>query len=145
MLVIPPGHCADCNLNFTASDYYQFADLLTPEEQAIRMKVRECMEKEIAPIMTKVFLLFSVFVECADIFLDSIIIAVANIVSRKQRYILNASILKSTEDMFTAVDALKSELLFNVFEQYWEKAEFPFEIIPKIGALHIAGGTIKVF
>lgn len=46
--------------------------------------------------------------------------------------------------MFTVVDALKSELV-NVFEQYWEKAEFPFEIIPKFGALHIAGGTIKVF
>ncbi|CAK9150395.1 unnamed protein product [Ilex paraguariensis] len=61
------------------SDYYHFNDLLTPEEQAIRIKVRECMEKEVAPIMTK----------------------------------------------------------------YWEKAEFPFEIIPKLGALSIAGGTIK--
>ncbi|KAJ8570755.1 hypothetical protein K7X08_037727 [Anisodus acutangulus] len=61
------------------SDYYQFDDLLTPEEQAVRMEVREFMEKEVAPIMTK----------------------------------------------------------------YWEKAEFPFEIIPKLGALHIAGGTIK--
>lgn len=28
--------------------------------------------------------------------------------------------------------------------QYWEKAEFPFEVIPKLGALGIAGGTIKV-
>lgn len=28
--------------------------------------------------------------------------------------------------------------------QYWEKAEFPFHIIPKLGALRIAGGTIKV-
>lgn len=28
--------------------------------------------------------------------------------------------------------------------QYWEKAEFPFQIIPKLGALGIAGGTIKV-
>lgn len=28
--------------------------------------------------------------------------------------------------------------------QYWEKAEFPFQLIPKIGALLIAGGTIKV-
>ncbi|GMP51246.1 hypothetical protein CsSME_00017549 [Camellia sinensis var. sinensis] len=35
------------------SDYYQFDDLLTPEEQSIRMKVREYMEKEIAPIMAK--------------------------------------------------------------------------------------------
>lgn len=61
------------------SDYYHFADLLTPEEQALRLRVRACVEKEVAPIMTK----------------------------------------------------------------YWEKAEFPFEIVPKIGALNIAGGTIK--
>lgn len=62
-----------------ASDYYQFDDLLNSEERAVRAKVRECMEKEIAPIMA----------------------------------------------------------------EYWEKAEFPFHIIPKLGALHIAGGTIK--
>ncbi|GAB2292888.1 Acyl-coenzyme A oxidase 4, peroxisomal [Dionaea muscipula] len=62
-----------------ASDYYQFDDLLTPEELAVRKKVRECMEKEVAPIMSK----------------------------------------------------------------YWEKAEFPFHIVPKLGALCIAGGTIK--
>ncbi|CAK9139980.1 unnamed protein product [Ilex paraguariensis] len=62
-----------------SSDYYQLDDLLTPEEQVIKMKVRECVEKEVAPIMTK----------------------------------------------------------------YWEKAEFPFQVIPKLGALGIAGGTIK--
>ncbi|KAB1224368.1 Acyl-coenzyme A oxidase 4, peroxisomal [Morella rubra] len=62
-----------------ASDYYHFDDLLTPEEQTVRMRVRECMEKEIAPIMT----------------------------------------------------------------EYWEKAKFPFQVIPKLGALRIAGGTIK--
>ncbi|KAM7268509.1 hypothetical protein ACFE04_010675 [Oxalis oulophora] len=37
-----------------ASDYYHFDDLLTPEERAIRIKVRNCMEKIVAPIMTKV-------------------------------------------------------------------------------------------
>ncbi|XP_022746187.1 acyl-coenzyme A oxidase 4, peroxisomal-like isoform X4 [Durio zibethinus] len=62
-----------------ASDYYQFDDLLSLEEQAIRKKVRECMEKEVAPVMA----------------------------------------------------------------EYWEKAEFPFQVVPKLGALHIAGGTIK--
>ncbi|KAK7287445.1 hypothetical protein RIF29_00723 [Crotalaria pallida] len=62
-----------------ASDYFQFDELLTPEEQDIRVKVRECMEKDIAPIMT----------------------------------------------------------------EYWEKAKFPFHVIPKLGALLIAGGTIK--
>lgn len=85
---------------FTASDYFQFDDLLTPEEQAIRMKVRECMEKEVAPIMTKVFPLFSVFVGCANIFLDSVITVIANVVGRKQRYILNASSLTSSEQIF---------------------------------------------
>lgn len=48
-------------------------------ERNLRYKVRECMEKDVAPIMSK----------------------------------------------------------------YWEKAEFPFGIIPKLGALKIAGGTIK--
>ncbi|XP_073034594.1 acyl-coenzyme A oxidase 4, peroxisomal [Primulina eburnea] len=63
----------------SVSDYYQFDDLLTLEEQAVRNKVRECMEKEVAPIMAK----------------------------------------------------------------YWEKAEFPFEVVPKLSALSIAGSTIK--
>ncbi|KAJ4837683.1 Acyl-coenzyme A oxidase 4, peroxisomal [Turnera subulata] len=62
-----------------ASDYYQFDDLLTPEEQAVRMRVRQCMEKEIAPFVA----------------------------------------------------------------EYWEKAKFPFHIIPNIAKLRIAGGTIK--
>lgn len=31
-----------------------------------------------------------------------------------------------------------------LFPQYWEKAKFPFHVIPKLGALGIAGGTIKV-
>ncbi|KAL1153682.1 hypothetical protein V6Z11_A09G192600 [Gossypium hirsutum] len=62
-----------------ASDYYQFDDLLSPEERALRKKVRECMAKEVAPIMA----------------------------------------------------------------EYWEKAEFPFQIVPKLGALRISGGTIK--
>ncbi|TYI11195.1 hypothetical protein ES332_A09G194300v1 [Gossypium tomentosum] len=62
-----------------ASDYYQFDDLLSPEERALRKKVRECMAKEVAPIMA----------------------------------------------------------------EYWEKEEFPFQIVPKLGALRISGGTIK--
>ncbi|PON51135.1 Acyl-CoA oxidase [Parasponia andersonii] len=61
------------------SDYYVFDDLLTHEEKSLRIKVRECVEKEVAPIMAT----------------------------------------------------------------YWEKAEFPFHIIPKLAALRVAGGTIK--
>lgn len=31
-----------------------------------------------------------------------------------------------------------------LYLQYWEKAEFPFQIIPKLASLSVAGGTIKV-
>ncbi|KAK4744525.1 hypothetical protein SAY87_010837 [Trapa incisa] len=61
------------------SDYYHFDDLLTQEERDIRIKVRKCMEKEVAPIMAR----------------------------------------------------------------YWERAEFPFHVVPKLGTLRISGGTIK--
>ncbi|KAJ6810635.1 acyl-coenzyme A oxidase 4, peroxisomal-like [Iris pallida] len=63
----------------SVSDYYQLDDLLSSEEKNIRKKVREIMEKEIAPIMA----------------------------------------------------------------EYWEKAEFPFHVIPTLAALSVAGGTIK--
>ncbi|KAJ4782394.1 Acyl-CoA dehydrogenase [Rhynchospora pubera] len=63
------------------SDYYQFDDLLSVEEISLRKKVREVMEREVAPIMA----------------------------------------------------------------EYWEKAEFPFHIVPKLAELTVAGGTIKGF
>ena len=48
----------------TASDYYQFDDLLTPDEKETRQKVRKCMEKEVAPIMAKVLTLFLAAILC---------------------------------------------------------------------------------
>ncbi|KAE8684782.1 Acyl-coenzyme A oxidase 4, peroxisomal [Hibiscus syriacus] len=63
----------------SVSDYYQFDDLLSTEEQMLRKKVRAFMENEVAPIMA----------------------------------------------------------------EYWEKAEFPFEIVPKLAHLGIAGYTTK--
>ena len=38
----------------------------------------------------------------------------------------------------------KKETDLHFFSQYWEKAEFPFQIVSKLGDLRIAGGTIKV-
>ncbi|KAH9736602.1 Acyl-coenzyme A oxidase 4 (peroxisomal) [Citrus sinensis] len=79
-LAFPQATPATSKFPPCASDYYiNFDGLLTSEEQAIRKKVRECAEKELAPIVA----------------------------------------------------------------EYWEKAEFPFQVIPKLGALNIAAGTIK--
>ncbi|KAL4376857.1 hypothetical protein GQ457_02G027620 [Hibiscus cannabinus] len=60
---------------FSVSNYYQFSDVLRPEDQALHKKVRECMEKEASLIMV----------------------------------------------------------------DYWEKANFPFKIIPKFGVICVAG------
>jgi glutaryl-CoA dehydrogenase len=30
-----------------------------------------------------------------------------------------------------------------VINDYWERAEFPFELVPKLAALNLAGGTIR--
>jgi hypothetical protein len=64
----------------TVSDYYQLDGLLSPEDVALRERVRDVMETHVAPVMTK----------------------------------------------------------------YWEKAEFPFEVVPKLASLMVAGGTVKV-
>ncbi|KAH7366368.1 hypothetical protein KP509_18G075600 [Ceratopteris richardii] len=63
----------------SVSDYYQLDDLLTPEEIAVRVRVRDTAEREIAPIIAR----------------------------------------------------------------YWERAEFPFELVPSLAKLKVAGGTIK--
>ncbi|KAI3947242.1 hypothetical protein MKX01_019895 [Papaver californicum] len=63
----------------TAWDYYLSDDLLTPEEQALRRRIRDVMETETAPVMT----------------------------------------------------------------EYWEKAEFPYHLIPKLATLKVAGSSIK--
>ncbi|KAF2926679.1 hypothetical protein DAI22_06g146600 [Oryza sativa Japonica Group] len=62
-----------------ASNYCQLDELLTEEEKDLQIKVRQFMENEVAPIISK----------------------------------------------------------------FWEKAEFPFHLIPKMSTLGIAGGTIK--
>ena len=36
------------------SDYYQFDELLATEEKKLRIKIRQFMEKEVAPIIPKV-------------------------------------------------------------------------------------------
>lgn len=43
------------NFSFAVSDYYQLDDLLTPQEQSLRNRIRTIMEKEVAPIMTEVY------------------------------------------------------------------------------------------
>jgi hypothetical protein len=38
----------------TVSDFFQLDDLLSPEDVALRERIRSVMEKHVAPVMTKV-------------------------------------------------------------------------------------------
>ena len=87
------------------SDYYQLDDLLTPEEKAVRARVREAAEKHIAPIIAKVI---------------------------------------EIPQSFLSLPSLMILIHVPLFCQYWEKAEFPFELVPKLAQLNVSGGTIQV-
>ncbi|GAC1355811.1 MAG: acyl-CoA dehydrogenase family protein [Ktedonobacteraceae bacterium] len=41
------------------------------------------------------------------------------------------------------VRAFSDQEVTPIINDYWERAEFPFELIPKLAALNIAGGSIK--
>ena len=71
------GHVASASAS--SADFYLTDELLTPEERAIRDKVRAFCDREVIPIIN----------------------------------------------------------------DYWERAEFPFELIPKLATLNIAGGSMK--
>jgi glutaryl-CoA dehydrogenase len=74
----PPALIADVTRSL-GTDFYLMDELLTPDERAIRDKVRAFCDREVIPIIN----------------------------------------------------------------EYWEKAEFPFELIPKLAQLNIAGGDIQ--
>ncbi len=46
------------------------------------------------------------------------------------------------DDIETGIEMILTSCF--VFPQYWEKAEFPFECVPHIASLMVAGGTTKV-
>lgn len=124
------------------------------------MKVRECMEKEIAPIMAKVFSLVKPdFSWCHDNFFGS----GDRIYGTSVGTIFHVNVIIFPQDASSVRFqkfhwyTITGNTIFMVFQpdnfcvyyskfvfQYWEKAEFPFHVVPKLGALGIAGGTIKV-
>src|SRR5438477_7703357 len=41
------------------------------------------------------------------------------------------------------VHVFSDEEVIPIINDYWERAEFPFELVPKLAALNIAGGSIR--
>ncbi|MCC3279430.1 acyl-CoA dehydrogenase family protein [Arthrobacter sp. zg-Y40] len=57
-------------------------------------------------------------------------------------YLLDEVLDEQARDVRDRVRAFVDRDLLPVINGYWERAEFPFELVPKLAALNIAGGTI---
>ncbi|KAK6943482.1 Acyl-CoA dehydrogenase/oxidase, N-terminal [Dillenia turbinata] len=118
---------------FTASDYYQFDDLSTPEERAIRIiskKVhgnRDC----------------SSYGQGIDFDLLSVSWLLSSLVGGLRLLIQNCLCILAEVHFINFDIGRKLRYSLWILFQYREKAEFPFYLAPKIAALDIAGGTIK--
>ncbi|MCQ1946862.1 acyl-CoA dehydrogenase family protein [Arthrobacter sp. zg-Y1116] len=58
-------------------------------------------------------------------------------------YLLDELLDDEARDVRDRVRAFVDNDLLPVINDYWERAEVPYELIPKLAALNIAGGTIK--
>src|SRR5918999_3894935 len=58
-------------------------------------------------------------------------------------YLTDELLTEEEREIWDRVRAFCDEEVIPVINEYWEKAEFPFELIPKFANLGIAGGTIR--
>ncbi|WP_329609197.1 acyl-CoA dehydrogenase family protein [Arthrobacter sp. ATA002] len=58
-------------------------------------------------------------------------------------YLLDNLLDEQAKDVQARVREFVDNDLLPVINDYWERAEVPFELVPKLAALNIAGGTIK--
>jgi glutaryl-CoA dehydrogenase len=58
-------------------------------------------------------------------------------------YHFDAMLAPEEREIRERVRAFCDEEILPIINAYWERGEFPFELIPKLAALNLAGGTIK--
>ena len=58
-------------------------------------------------------------------------------------YLMDELLTEEERSIRDKVRAFCDKEVIPVINDYWERAEFPFELIPRIAALNIAGGSIK--
>src|SRR5215203_3077980 len=57
-------------------------------------------------------------------------------------YLIDALLTPAERAVRDTVRAFCDREVIPVINDYWERAEFPFELVPKLAALNLAGGTI---
>src|SRR3954451_17828878 len=57
-------------------------------------------------------------------------------------YLMDELLTAEERGIRDKVRAFSDEEVIPIINDYWERAEFPFELVPKLAALNIAGGSI---
>ena len=57
-------------------------------------------------------------------------------------YLMDELLTEEERSVRDKVRAFCDTEVIPIINDYWERAEFPFELIPKLAALNIAGGSI---
>jgi glutaryl-CoA dehydrogenase len=58
-------------------------------------------------------------------------------------YLMDELLSAEERNIRSKVRAFSDTEVIPIINDYWERAEFPFEIVPKLAALHIAGASIS--
>ncbi len=58
-------------------------------------------------------------------------------------YLIDELLTEEEREIRDRVRAFADREVIPIINDYWERAEFPFELVPKIADLNIAGGTIE--
>src|SRR5438046_7277708 len=58
-------------------------------------------------------------------------------------YLIDELLIKEERSVRDKVRDFCDKEVIPIINDYWERAEFPFELIPKLAALGIAGGSIQ--
>src|SRR5260370_5938144 len=62
---------------------------------------------------------------------------------RTDFYLIDELLTEKERSVRDSVRAFCDKEVIPIINDYWERAEFPFELVPKIAALNIAGGSIQ--
>jgi glutaryl-CoA dehydrogenase len=60
-------------------------------------------------------------------------------------YLLDELLAEEEREVRDRVRTFADTEVIPIINEYWEKAEFPFELVPKVAALNIAGATIEEY
>jgi glutaryl-CoA dehydrogenase len=70
-------------------------------------------------------------------------VATSEIAPAQDYYLLDETLSEQERAIRDRVRAFADDEVLPIINEYWEQAEFPFELVPKLAELGVAGTTIE--